>query len=243
MPEDDKVDWGRRNFLKAMAIISAGVATAGVVQGVVRNVITPQIGLTSFPILQIVGTDGKPVKYSDIPVNATKIWLYYYPLTDDPNFLLSLGDSNNSPISIAAGSVTIPATGTTYTSPAGVGPTGKESVVSYSAICQHLGCVPPIIRFYPPGQAVPGTSFDKSSNPGYIHCSCHGSTYDPAKGASVITGPTTHPLPAVYLKYNSDDTFSAYNMIGPTIYGRVKNLSGGSPFPSNQTTTGITTLG
>ncbi len=242
MPEDDKVDWGRRNFLKAMAVISAGVATAGVLQGVVRNVITPQVGLTSFPTMQIVGTDGKPLKYSDIPVNSFKIWLYYYPLTDDPNFLLSLGDSNNNPVSIPAGEVTIPATGATYKSAGGVGPTGKESVVSYSAICQHLGCVPPIIRFYPPGQNVPGTSFTGSENPGYIHCSCHGSTYDPAKGAGVITGPTTHPLPSVFLKYNSDGTFSAYNMVGPTIYGRVDDLSGGNPFPSNQKTTSITEL-
>ncbi len=242
MPEEDKVDWGRRNFLKAMAVISAGVATAGVLQGVVRNVISPQVGLASFPTMQLLGTDGKPIKYSDIPVNSTKIWLYDYPLTDDPNFLLSLGKPDNTPMSISSTEVTIPATGATFKSPGGVGPTGQESVVSYSAICQHLGCVPPIIRFYPPGNSVPGTPFSGSSNPGYIHCSCHGSTYDPFKGAGVITGPTTHPLPSVYLKYNSDGTFSAYNMIGPTIYGRVSDLSGGTPFPSNQKTTGITIL-
>lgn len=243
MPENDKVDWGRRNFLKAMAVISAGVATAGVLQGVVRDVITPQVGLTSFPTLKILGTDGKPLHYADIPVNATKIWIYYYPLTDDPNFLLSLGDANNNAKSVPASTVTIEATGATYKSPGGVGPANSESVVSFSAICQHLGCVPPIIRFYPPGQQVPGTNFNNSSNPGYIHCSCHGSTYDPSKGAAIITGPTTHPLPSVFLKYNSDDTFSAYNMIGPTIYGRVDDLTGGSPFPSNQTDTEITILG
>lgn len=241
MPEEDKVDWGRRNFLKAMAVISAGVATAGILQGVVRDVITPQVGLASFPTLQLVDTNGNPLKYSDIPVNSPHVWLYYYPLSDDPNFLLSLGDSNNNPVSIPASEVTIPATGQKFSFSGGVGPTGKESVVSYSAICQHLGCVPPIIRFYPAGQNVPGTSYSGSSNPGYIHCSCHGSTYDPYKGAAVVTGPTTHPLPTVNMKYNSDGTFSAFNMAGPTIYGRTGDLSGGTPFPSNQKSTTVTT--
>ncbi|MCL4334889.1 MAG: Rieske 2Fe-2S domain-containing protein [Candidatus Thermoplasmatota archaeon] len=234
------VDWSKRNFLKAMIIIAAGAATVGVVQGAVRDIITPQVGITAFPSLTIVGTDGKPLKYSDIPVNSANIWVYYYPVTDDPNFLINVANSKGVPQEVPPQDVYIPATGGTYHYPGGVGP--NNSIVSYSAICQHLGCKPPIIHPYPAGQSIPGVVFSLEEHPnGVIHCGCHGSTYDPWKGAAVVTGPTTHPLPPVWLKYNSDGTFTAYNMNGPTIYGRVDDFVG-TPFPTGTTTTPITII-
>ncbi|MEM0346519.1 MAG: Rieske 2Fe-2S domain-containing protein, partial [Thermoplasmatales archaeon] len=118
----------------------------------------------------------------------------------------------------------------TYKSPPGVGPYG--SVVASSAICQHLGCIPPEIRYHPPSS---------STFPGKIHCDCHGSTYDPYAGFSVVTGPTTHPLPSLVLSYDSSkDTYSATMMVGPTIYGHTSDLSGGQAITT--TTTSITTI-
>jgi len=49
---------------------------------------------------------------------------------------------------VPAGKVLVLATGSTYDFPGGVGP--YKSIVAYSAICQHLGCQPPEIHFYPP---------------------------------------------------------------------------------------------
>lgn len=233
MPEEEIPDRGRRNFLKAMIVVSAGIAAAGIVKGTVSNIITPQVGLTTFPSLTLVDSSGNPLKADAIPVSTTTPVLFDYPLKGEPNFLLNLGKT------IPSSSVDIPATGKSYSAPAGVGP--NNSIIAFSAICQHLGCVPPEIHYYPPGTSVTGTSYTGSSNPGYIHCACHGSTYDPMKGASVITGPTTHPLPPVVLKYNSDKTLNAVSMPSgsPTIYGKTSDLSGGTPIGG--TTTEVTT--
>jgi Rieske Fe-S protein len=228
---EESIDSGKRNFLKAMVVISAGAAVAGVLKGVVQNIIPPSSGLGSFPELTLY-FNGNPLKYSDIPPTFTggNIVLFDYPLQSDPNFLLNIGDSNNNPTPVEPMSVFIPATGGTYESPGGVGP--ANSVVAFSAICQHLGCVPPIIHYYPPGSP---------AFPTYIHCNCHGSTYDPSKGAKVITGPTTHPLPATILKYDvTTGNFMVVSMTGPTIYGKISDLTGGTPLPEGQTYTDVT---
>ncbi len=241
---DQPSDQGRRTFLKTMIVVAAGAALAGVLKGVVSEIISPQVGLSSFPTLQLVNSNGTPIKYSDIPVNTPTTWLFYYPLSNDPNFLLKLGDKNGNPISVSPASVTIPADGSTFAFPGGVGPEGSQSIVAYSAICQHLGCVPPEIHYYPPGQAIPGTPYGAAQNNyGIIHCSCHGSTYDPKSGCAVLTGPTSRPLPNTILRYNQDGTISAVGMIGPTIYGKASDLTGGTPFPAGQVTTVVTNTG
>jgi len=228
---EESIDSGKRNFLKAMVVISAGAAVAGVLKGVVQNIIPPSTGLTSFPELTLY-YNGRPLQYSDIPPSKTGggIYLFDYPLSSDPNFLLNISNDNKTPVQVEPMSVFIPATGGTYESPAGVGP--DNSVVAFSAICQHLGCVPPIIHYYPAGSP---------AFPTYIHCDCHGSTYDPSKGAKVITGPTTHPLPATILKYEAaSGNFSVVSMTGPTIYGKISDLTGGTPLPEGQTYTDVT---
>ena len=239
--DDEPVDQGKRNFLKAMIVVSAGAAVVGVLKGVVQNVISPSAGLSSFPTLTLVDdVTGQPIHTSDIKVNSTKAYIFYYPLDNDPNFLIRIGDTNNNDVRISPSNVAIPATGGTFMSPGGVGPYG--SIVSFSAICQHLGCVPPIIHYYSGGSAIPGHP-TLSSPTGFIHCNCHGSTYDPAKGAGVVTGPTAKPLPNVIVDYDpTTDTYSVKSMLGPTIYGKPSDLTGGTPFPSGTKTTPVTTV-
>ncbi len=243
--DDENIDQGKRNFLKAMAVMSIAAAAGGAVKGVVSNVITPSEGLTGFPTMTLVDSSGSAIKASQWPVNSSNIYLFYYPLTSDPNFFLNLGDSKNNPVQVPATDVTIPANGTKYKFPGGVGP--SKSIVASSAICQHLGCVPPIIHYYQPGTAIPGHSGLLQSykpNSGLIHCNCHGSTYDPFKGFSVVTGPTARPLPTAVLSYNeSDDTLSVNSMIGPTIYGKTSDLSGGTPFSPGTTETQVENTG
>ncbi len=240
--DDEPVDQGKRNFLKAMIVVSAGAAVVGVLKGVVQNVITPAAGLSSFPTLTLVDdVTGQPIHTSDVKVNSTKAYIFYYPLDNDPNFLIRIGDESNNDVRIGSHNVGVPATGGTFRSPGGVGPYG--SMVSFSAICQHLGCVPPIIHYYVGGVSIPGHPELPKLTTGYIHCNCHGSTYDPAKGAGVVTGPTAKPLPNVVLDFDpATDTYSVKSMIGPTIYGKPSDLSGGTPFPSGTTTTPVTTV-
>lgn len=226
----EPIDEGRRTFLKFLAVTGVAAASVGILRGGVQNLI-PQVthATGGFPTLQLVSTSGTPIKTSDLKVNDPQIVLFNYPLLSDPNFLLRLGNSSNNDVTVDPVSVTIPATGSKYTSSGGVGP--YKSVVAASAICQHLGCKPPELRFHPPSD---------SSFPGQVHCDCHGSTYDPFKGFSVVTTPTKKPLPSISLAYDqSSDTYSAVNMVGPTIFGQPTDLSGGTPFPSSATTTPI----
>lgn len=51
---------------------------------------------------------------------------------------------------------------------------------AYSAICTHQRCI---------------VAYDGEE--GLLECPCHGSVFDPANGAGVITGPAPRPLPEI----------------------------------------------
>jgi len=216
---DEKVDESRRKFLKIVAIGSA-VVTLGGFTLTLPYLILPKIGLNSFPTLTLVDSNGNPIKASTIPVNSPTITLFNYPLLNEPNFLLNLGKQV----------------------PGGVGP--NNSIVAYSAICQHLGCVPPSIKFYPPGSPPIGGLTS------YIKCNCHGSVYDPANNGKVVMAPAAYSLPMCILSYDpTTDTLQATKMSGPVIFGHGTlgsnnindDLTGGSP-PTNNNTI-VSTLG
>lgn len=232
------IDENKRNFLKIITTASI-VAGAGLSLGVVIKAISPPaLGVSSFPNLQLVDSSGKPVLASSLAVNNVSGIQFNYPLQDTPNFLLNIGDSNGSPVNLAATQVTIPATGGTYQSFPGVGKNG--SVVACSGICQHLGCIFPELRFYPNG--IESITLRGTTYTGVMHCLCHGSTYDPTSGFAVLTGPTTHPLPMLKLVWDSKtDELYVSNMVGPTIYGRSSDLTGESPISGS--TTAITNVG
>ncbi len=225
-------DERRRNFLKAMVIGVGVVTVAGIIPGL-RVLVPPNVSaVSSFPKSLLVDSSGNPIKASDIPVNSPIITIYYYPLTGEPNFLLNLGDSSNKPVAVPPSTVTVPQTGDKYTFPGGVGP--NKSIVSYSAICQHLGCKPPFIHFYPPQYLTPAqlsapepdtltaqalASAKAANVPTLIHCDCHGSTYDVYHGAQPLTGPTQRPLPTTLLEWDSStDYLYALGSLGVGIY-------------------------
>ncbi|WP_048100507.1 Rieske 2Fe-2S domain-containing protein [Candidatus Acidianus copahuensis] len=225
------IDQGRRNFLKGLVIGVAAVTVIGIIPGI-REIVPPTVSISGFPKSLILASDGSPLKASSIPVNNPLVMIFEYPLKSEPNFILNLGDSSGKPMAIPSATVTIPQTGKTYTFPGGVGP--NKSIVSYSARCQHLGCVPPYIHFYPPSYMTsaqlsapsPDTltaaallAAKTSKAPAVIHCDCHGSTYDPYHGAAVLTGPTERPLPTVLLEWDSSsDYLYATGDIGVATY-------------------------
>jgi Rieske Fe-S protein len=62
--------------------------------------------------------------------------------------------------------------------------------VAYSAICTHQGCT----VAYQDGQ---------------LACPCHGSIFDPANGAAVVSGPAQRPLPEVPVEVRGEEVVRA----------------------------------
>jgi Rieske Fe-S protein len=223
-PADD-VDETKRNVLKLLAVAGiVGAGAGGLVGGTLQYVQPPTVGLTSYPKTQLLDINGNALTVdkveSEYNVGTTDDVLFYYPLRNEPNFLINL-----APVNGEAPSPTNPGA---YGVPYGVGTNG--SIVAYSAICQHLGCPAPAISYYPPGTCSRtfGTKVS-SAQSFYIHCSCHGSTYDPANSASNLTGPAVLPLPQVILE--TDPSTGNIYAIGmrpgsPPVNGHLNTLQG-----------------
>jgi Rieske Fe-S protein len=222
---EGEVDETKRNLLKLAAVAGVlGVGAGGIAGGALQYVQPPVVGISSYPLTQLFDVDGAPLTldrvqgtaakdYADAEynVNETSLYLFNYPLRNEPNFLLNLypevTPSSNVPYAIG----------------------DNLSIVAYSAICQHLGCPAPAISYYPPGEC-PGKSFSTARFPTlsfFIHCSCHGSTYDVTNGASNLTGPAVLPLPQVLLKVVNGNIF-AYGMSpgSPPVNGHLNTLQG-----------------
>lgn len=85
----------------------------------------------------------------------------------------------------------------------GVGP--NQEIVAYSILCTHKGC---------------RVSFKSEQR--MLICPCHWSTFDPAKGGSLIIGQASQPLPRIALRID-DDMVQATGVVG-LIYGRHTNI-------------------
>lgn len=211
------VDETKRNVLKLLAVGGlVGAGAGGLVGGSLQYLQPPKVGLSSYPRVQLLDVDGSPLTAAKVEteynVGTSDLYLFNYPLRNEPNFLLNLYPANGQspgPSNPGAANVT-----------GGVGKHG--SIVAFSAICQHLGCPAPAIAYYPPGTC-PDTPGGRSF---YLHCSCHGSTYDPVNGASNLTGPAVLPLPQVTLEVDASGNIFATNVTGPPVNGHIDTLSG-----------------
>ncbi len=221
--DDGDVDETKRNVLKLLAVAGlVGAGAGGLVGGTLQYVQPPTVGISSFPLTQLLDVDGAALTVdkveSEYSVDTENLYIFNYPLRNEPNFLLNLSPSNGEQPSASNPGA--------WNVPYGVGT--NKSIVAYSAICQHLGCPAPAIAYYPPG--VCSQTFNTPnmpSQPFYIHCSCHGSTYDPANSANNLTGPAVLPLPQVLLQVDeATGNLSAYNEIGPTVNGHLNTLQG-----------------
>ncbi len=222
---EPEVDETKRNILKLAAVAGVlGVGVGGVVGGTLQYVQPPAVGLASYPKVQLLDLNGSPLTATkfeaEYNVGSDGDLLFYYPLRNEPNFLLNL-----YPVNGQAPSATNPGAANVL---GGVGTHG--SIVAFSGICQHLGCPLPAISYYPPRTALnSGTSCTKTfgSLGFYVHCSCHGSTYDVTNGASNLTGPAVLPLPQVVLYVDPvTNIIYAVGENGPPVNGHLNTLQG-----------------
>jgi cytochrome b6-f complex iron-sulfur subunit len=96
----------------------------------------------------------------------------------------SKSSSSSGGAAIASESTVAPGSAVTFKnsgSPAVLIHLKSGDFVAYSAVCTHQGCT-------------------VAYNNGELACPCHGSVYDPAKGAKVIAGPAPSPLPEIPVK-------------------------------------------
>jgi Rieske Fe-S protein len=212
-PDEDRVDETRRNFLKLVAVAGVIGAVGGGVAGALGYAGRPPVvGLSSYPAVQLEDVDGSVLTASKVMaeynVTTSDALVFDYPLSNEPNLIINLASAEGE-----SGAANVPG---------GVGPQG--SIVAFSAICQHLGCSVPSIAFYPPNTC-PRTFGTLAF---YIHCSCHGSTYDATRGAANLTGPAARPLPQVTLQWKTaDDSLWAIGVTGPPVMGHSNTLQGG----------------
>jgi ubiquinol-cytochrome c reductase iron-sulfur subunit len=87
-----------------------------------------------------------------------------------------------------------------------------NNIVAYSKICTHVGC--------------PAALYEQTTH--HILCPCHQSTFDATRGAKVIFGPATRPLPQLPIGVDSQGYLIATGPfdqpVGPSFWER-----GGSP--------------
>ena len=224
---DPEVDETKRNVLKLLAVAGiVGAGAGGLVGGTLQYLQPPMIGISSYPRVQLIDVDGSPLTVAKVEreysVETSDDMIFYYPLRNEPNFFLNLAPANGqAPSESNPGAWGIRG---------GIGTNG--SIVAYSAICQHLGCPAPAISYYPPGTCSqtfntgPPSPNSSPKQPFYIHCSCHGSTYDPVHSAANLTGPAVLPLPQVVLETDTNGNIFAVGENGPPVNGHLNTLTG-----------------
>jgi ubiquinol-cytochrome c reductase iron-sulfur subunit len=83
-----------------------------------------------------------------------------------------------------------------------------EGHIAYSSICTHLGC--------------PVKLYEQQTH--HLFCPCHQSTFDAARGAKVVFGPASRPLPQLAITVDDEGYFVAqgdYTVpIGPSYWER-----------------------
>jgi arsenite oxidase small subunit len=199
MSKDKNSDSGKIDANKRLFIRGVFVGSAIVFSGTV-------LGLGKYTLPSNPGLKNFPrlLVGSLSDIQTGKAYTYNYPLTNQPTLIVKLGQKAMF----------------------GVGP--DEDIVSFSNICQHLGC---IYNYASGADCPPGAPF-----PGG-HCPCHGSHYNFLLNGSVMCGPAPRPVPRVILEYDpSNQEIWAVGMASPTIFGYntgsdnvVYDMIGGTP--------------
>ncbi|WP_096602885.1 Rieske 2Fe-2S domain-containing protein [Hydrogenobacter hydrogenophilus] len=184
----------RRDFIKTCGTVAvASFLDASFFSNVLAN----QEGfLKLYNKALLIKEDGSPITEKDILPH--KEYLFFYPFTSTPCFLLNLGEE-------VKGVEVKLSDGKTYLWKGGVG--SKKSIVAYSAICSHQWSYPTkeyaFINYYPPDK--PSGTTKKA---GVIQCCAHLSVFDPKAGGKVLEGPAELPLASVVLEEDGGKLFA-----------------------------------
>jgi quinol---cytochrome c reductase iron-sulfur subunit len=82
-----------------------------------------------------------------------------------------------------------------------------QGILAFSKICTHAGCAVSMFRYPLFSARVPGPA---------LVCPCHYSTFDPARGGTVVFGPAGRPLPQLPLAVGENGELrAAGSMSGP----------------------------
>ncbi len=196
----------RRSFIK----ICGSIATmAGLTQRLAHSAQAEE--LKTFNRVKLVGKDGESIKAGVLsPYDA---YVFNYPFKSTPCFLISLQNETARDVTL-----TTERQGK-YQWAGGVGPDRK--IVAFSAICAHQLAYPSKETSainYVAGKSKLAEGWQTKSS-GVIVCCAHGSVYDPAEGAKVLTGPATQPLAAIALEHNKDtDELYATGVFGAQLF-------------------------
>jgi arsenite oxidase small subunit len=194
----------RRNFLK-IAISFSTLLLVGGIAAIAKSITNPApsqnqgTGPQAFPRVKVA-------QLSDLQVNQPV--LFNYPLDNEPNILVKLGQKAEG----------------------GIGP--EEDIIAFSALCQHLGCV---YAFQATGTSPKcDSSYQAASPVGY--CCCHGSVFDFLHHAQLVSGPSPRAQPQVIFEIDDSGNIYAVGMTPPAIFGHntgssdvSSDLQGGTP--------------
>lgn len=187
----------RRSFIK---ICGAAAAMAGLDQRLVRSVEAAE--LKDFARVKLVDGDGKPLKAALL--SDYDAYIFNYPFKGTPCFLINLQKEAAQDVALTTQHQEA------YRWRGGVG--ANRTIVAFSAICSHQLAYPAreasAINYVATKSKLAEEGNIKDS--GVIVCCAHGSVYDPAQGAKVLTGPATQPLATVALEHdkNSDELYA-----------------------------------
>ncbi|HEV8517390.1 MAG TPA: (2Fe-2S)-binding protein [Burkholderiales bacterium] len=189
----------RRDFI---GLCAAGTAV-GFEHALAAGSLTPRF----YSRVLLVDESGQPLRSAS--VTAGRNYIFHYPYTATPCFLLNLGKPTPQAVTLKTEN------GVSYEWPGGVGP--QRAIVAYSAICAH--------RMSYPTRQISFISYREQAGPSrltrsnVIHCCSEHSEYDPTSGARVVGGPAPQPLAAILLEHDpKTDGLYAVGTLGGEVY-------------------------
>jgi Rieske Fe-S protein len=191
----------RRDFIRICAATAASAAAAG-------ELAAADAAPAFYGRAKLVGGNGVPLRAAALP--AERNFIFHYPFSATPCFLLNLG----RPAKASARLATADKRG--YEWRGGVGP--NRSIVAYSAICAH--------QLAYPTRDISFISYRSETSPrnrlgNVIHCCAEHSQYDPADGARVLAGPAPQPLAAILLEHDArSDELTAVGTLGGEMFNQ-----------------------
>jgi arsenite oxidase small subunit len=170
-----------------------------------RALAEPRGALHRYGRARLLDNKGQPIRVQRLAVD--RCYVFFYPYAGTPCYLIRLGV-------LTQGETLITSAGTRYDWRGGVGP--DNTVVAFSAICSHLMTHPTrnisFINYHAGADELSGRQ-------NVISCCAHGSVFDPARGAKVVSGPATQPLTAIALEHDAaTDDLLAVGTYGGEMY-------------------------